>query len=322
MDKKTILFITSIVVIAFIVLALCFFFLDLYYHKPYRNTGNILNFSKYFQVYKNKPYDILIQNYVYKDDARYENKYQNAYNTDSNLKSIILFGDTYLYGNIVQGKFLKENETFAYVLAQLTKRPVYNQATPDVVPQHILFELSSKELYEIVDKKPEYIINLYVPPNIMEVYTKCSKSAHDIFYKLDKGKLIRYEKIPFYKKSYLIANINAFFFDCKNPISKIYYRLGKDLFRELLLESRRLAQLHWGKDVKFIIIRFFEPQNEIEDEMFDELKKDGFIVFEIYKYFDTKDPKWLVSEILPKTRPNDIFWKTAIPVMIKELGIQ
>ena len=56
--------------------------------------------------------------------------------------------------------------------------------------------------------------------------------------------------------------------------------------------------------------------------MFDELKKDGFIVFEIYKYFDTKDPKWLVSEILPKTRPNDIFWKTAIPVMIKELGIQ
>ena len=84
------------------------------------------------------------------------------------------------------------------------------------------------------------------------------------------------------------------------------------------MNQKKEVEKHWGNDIKFVIIRYFNTSNPLEDELFNELKQKGFVVFNLYDYIDTKQEKYQIKE---KVRPNALFWKTAIPIMIKELGI-
>lgn len=300
--------IISAIIISILLFVFIFIAFDIYFYLKIENHASFL---KYFSVYKNKTTKELINDYVYKNDKRIVKKYPKIENKDSKLSPLLLFGDSFIYSNR-----LDKDKTLAKIIAKHTKRPIYDQSTPYVKPQHILFELKSDELYKTVPK-PDFIITLYVSYHNMEVYTKCASSSSDLFYKIKKNKLKRYEKVPFYKKSFLLAHINAQLFK-KQKFNDIYFNLGKELYKRHILESLAEAKKHWGDNVKFIIIRYLDNHNPLEDKMFEELKKEGVIVFEMYKYIDTKQKKYQTKT---KPRPNSLLWETIMPVMIEKTGI-
>ncbi len=303
-----------IAVLLFLLLSIIFFFFcDLYSNTPFRTTKDI---KTYFRIYKNKTETQLVQSYIYKNDNKIKIHHKKIENISSDNLPILIFGDTHTYGN-----HLKEKETFAHNLSKYTNRPVYNQSSPFVKPQQIYFQLTNKKFYKIFNKHPKIILYVYTRHNIIEVYTKCARSSHDLFYKLKNGRLVRYERIPFYKKSFFVARINAYLFD-KKEFQPIYAKIGEKMYKTLVIESKNEAQKHWGKDVRFVIIRLFKPNNDWEDKIFEDLKKeDGIVIFEAYKYIDTSSEKYLVKEILPKMRASGKMWETLVPIMVKELGI-
>ena len=144
-----------------------------------------------------------------------------------------MFGDSFVYSNR-----LNKNETFAKILSKNTKRPIYDQSTPYVKPQHILFEFQCDEFYKIIPK-PKFIIYLYVPHHIMEVRTKCARSTHDVFYKYNRKRLTRQIRVPFIKKSYFISYINSRLYRANKKFNNLYFNIGKDLYKSIMLESKK-----------------------------------------------------------------------------------
>lgn len=296
----------KVVAINLILIFIIFAGFDLYVFLKYESKGNIIN---YIQIYRDKNEKKLIENYVYQQDIRNKKNYKRIENEESTLKPIMLFGDSFVYSNR-----LDKNGTFAHILAEYTNRPIYNQSTPFVKPQHMLFILEQNEFYKTV-KIPEYILYIYVPVHVIEMYTKNANSSHDIFYKLQNGKLIRYNKIPFYKKSYFLGYLTTRLSKSNKNIFKLYFKTGEDLYKAVLIQSKKEMCKRWGDDTKFVIIRFFKTQNQLEDKMFEDLKQEGFVVFEIYNYIDTKLQIYQTDK---KVRPNELFWKIAVPILIQK----
>lgn len=237
-------------------------------------------------------------------------KYRKVQNENSKLKPILLFGGIYAYGSN-----LNKNETLSYYLSDITNRPVYNRAKADTNANHMYYQLSNNDFYKIVPK-PEYIFYLYVPYQIVTAKYKFIFCQQDIFHKINQGKLYIYNHIPLYKKSYFLTKINQCIFE-KNYLNNIFYLLNEKLFLKLLTESKKEAQNHWG-DVKFVIIRYYRTTNRIEDRIFKTLEKEGFIIFDLYKYVNTANARYSIK---PRYYPDNQFWQNASCIIANYLKL-
>jgi len=300
--------IIKLVLISFFIVI--FFLLDFYSYSVFENASSL---KKYFLVQKNKTEKELVNNYICKiHDIRYKQKFPSLYDGVKN-NPILLFGDSWIYRIT-----LNKNENLASQIHLKTKRDVYDQSTPYVKPQHIFFQLGRDEFYKLI-KKPDYIFYFYIPFHVMETYTKNARSTHDLFYKLQNKKLVKYKFIPFYKKSFLISHINAKLSGKFAVIEKFFFNKGKEIFSAIMIESLDKVRKYWGDDVKFVIVRFCENKRINENELFDKLQKQGFIIFNLYDYVDVSLKTNYISKT--KRRPNKAFFEKIADILIKEFNL-
>lgn len=261
----------------------------------------------YIYNYKNKTEQENFDKYIY--DKIVKRTYRKIENENSHLKPIVLFGFSNVYG-----LNLTPQETISFNIGKITKRPVYNRAKAESSLNHMYYQLSNDDFYKIV-KKPEIIFYFYSPKQFMLMNHKLDFCQHDIYYKLKRGRLIKYENIPLYKKSYLMSAINRFIFR-KGYFKNIYYTTDAKLFETLLIESKKEAQKHWGDNIKFVIVKCFDSDNILEDKIFINLSKQGFVIFELKKFMKIKDKIYKDG-----ARHSPLFWKDTAEVLVKEFNL-
>ncbi len=285
-----------------IFLILCIIFIDYYCFNSFEHTG-----KTYINEYKknNKTDKELNQKYIY-DNAK-TGKFKKIQNESSDLKAVVLFGFPGICG------FQLDNDNnLSYYIGKLTKRPVYNRVKTESSPNHMYYQLSNEDFYKIITKA-EYVFYFYIPKQIVQTSNKVEFCPHDIYYHIQNKKLTRYKKIPLNKKSYITTRIDKFLYT-HDKFKNIYLQKNKKLFKTLLLESKQEAQNHWG-NINFVIVCFKHPEDKFEEKIIEDLKKEGFEVFELYKYINLKDKKYKNKN---KKCYNSLLWEETAKVLAKE----
>ncbi len=300
--KKNIAIITLLTIISICTLMI----LDFIAFKSF-NHRNKSYFGEY-KIFKYKTPKTIADKYIY--DINTTKKYRKTENKNSAKKPILLFGHTLLYGYD-----LEENETLSHNLAILTKRPIYNRVKPETNHNHMYYQLSNEDFYKIIPK-PEYIFYFYDSKHIAQSKNKLEFGSQDIYYKQKKDKLIVYKKLPISKKSFLLAKINIFLF--KNKFSQLYFKANETLFKKILNESHKEAEKHWGKNTRFIIVELHACKSKTEEKIIEDLKKEGFEVFELYKYINLKDKKYKNKN---KECYNSLLWEETAKVLAGEFDL-
>ncbi len=183
-------------------------------------------------------------------------------------KPILLMGCSYAYGYL-----LEDNQTFAYKLSKLTKRPVYNRAFEWFWGlATMLYQARRADFYKEVPE-PEYVIYVFIDDHIRRMNTSC----YDCFfpyphlrYKLNSKNRLEREKFSFLYQLYtfrLLTNMQ---------MDKISPETSSKLVKEFFMETRQEFDKHW-KNYKFIIL-VYEYSEEFNDTFIEELRNEGFIV--------------------------------------------
>ena len=304
MGKKIIKF--AIFFILFLIFSLLIFCildyvtLHLLKSKPSTFKNNLLN-------YKDATKQEIEKAYIFGIKKRFF-EIRKTENTDSK-NSIAIFGDLYVYG--IE---LNDDETISHHLSKYTKKKIFNRASGNAGAQHMYYQLSCDKFYNIV-KNPEYIFYFYTPRQIPISSIKLNNCQHDIFYKLKNNKLIQYEKIPFYKKSYLIAYINYCLFQTK--LKHYYFKLNEKLYEKLVVESYKQAKNH-AKNCEFIIVLLCEPTDSIEIRLIENFKEKGIKIFKLYNYINCTLDKYNIKN---KHKPNSLYWDEVASIIAKEFKL-
>ena len=181
------------------------FLIDLYAFKKdlnYFYGKENRNFIKSYCEYYKKAYEPvdLHKRYIWGETKTGENFYRKVLNENSNLRPILLFGCSYIYGYKIP-----ENNFFSYLLAKYTKRPVYNRAKDAVGTAVMLYQLQNEDFYKLFPKPPKYVIYTFLNDHIRRMYFPCSPLDYgkeyqtDIFYKLKNKKLkLKKKYFPLY----------------------------------------------------------------------------------------------------------------------------
>ena len=155
-----------------------------------------------------------------------------------NKNPIVILGCSYAYG---QG--LKSEQTFPYLLANITKRPIYNFSKCGT---HILVDIRELEIFTTEEdrkkiNKADYVIYLYMHDhinrylNINDVYVN-----YKYFYDFQTNKFLNYINISYY------ASIDDFL-DCgiSKQINVIYMdKIFKEtyFYDEFVISPKQLYQ--------------------------------------------------------------------------------
>lgn len=237
-------------------------------------------------------------------------------------KPIMLFGCSFAYG-----MWLNDNQTFAYKLSELTKRPVYNRAYTGWGIQQMLYQLNRKDFYTEV-KEPEYIIYIFIPDHekrlLQTLYDFFSGEPYLKYVEKD-GQLEEATRIPtFFLRFYTVRAMLCA--EQQNAYSKINYKKYNqifDLMEKTFIESKRVANQHFP-NTKFIILKYYGADAPdswfMKTERWHELEKKGFIVVDtkelVGRYLDK--PEDLCPDIL---HPSEKAWDIVTPKLVKKLNL-
>ncbi len=179
----------------------------------------------------------------------------------------------------------------------------------------MLFQLQNPEFYKIVPK-PEIIIYVYMSNQLHRVVTPVNlnyDNCFSIFYKQKNNRFIP-KKRTFFTDKFLVHHFisNKLSWHFFNKF-KFYNINEAKRFNSYLIESKKLVEKNWGKDVKFFILLFDDLESiEIEEE----LKKNGFIIIsnkELGINLNNQEYK-----ILNDNHPNADAWNTIVPILISK----
>ncbi len=240
-------------------------------------------------------------------------------------KPIFLFGCSYTYGQA-----LEDNQTFAYKLSHLTKRPVYNRALPGKGIQHMYWQLNSPLFFNEVNVVPEYIIygfsyNLQAVRLYQYIFQLFDNELYLRYYpdKLDKnGDLI--EKKPILPKYlnglYIVRYLEEI--HVKKINTDPYIPMFEDFVFLTFHKAKEKALKHYP-NVKFVIYCFDACEKDIEDhlQLLKRLENDGFIIVKQTELSNVnlQDIKYKISENDP--HPNENYWNDITPKLAKKLNL-
>ena len=243
-----------------------------------------------------------------KNIRKVENKY-------SKEKPVLIFGCSF-----AEGLGLKDNETISYKLGEMTSRPIYNRGISGTGVQHMLFQLKNEEFYKIVPK-PEYIIYVFMDGHTQRIFTPVSLSynnCYTAFYKKRGGNEFKLKKRNFFSDKIIIKHYisNQLTWNFLNRINN-YNDFTERLLIDYIQESRKEAEKHWGKDLKFVVMFYRDP---IRQETIKELDDLGYIIItkEDFK-INVWDKKFQISET--DDHPNGLAWDYIVPVIVKKLNL-
>lgn len=123
-----------------------------------------------------------------------------------NKKGFVLFGCSYAFG-----AKLKDSQTFAYKLSQLTKRPVYTLAVSGTSLQFSIMDVQGNKYNDYI-KNSDYAIYIPISEHLWRIVTHCGgQFTSDIVwprYDNNNGKLVFHKcKYPFIEGSYIYRSV-------------------------------------------------------------------------------------------------------------------
>ncbi|MCD7780226.1 MAG: hypothetical protein LUH05_06090 [Candidatus Gastranaerophilales bacterium] len=233
--------------------------------------------------------------------------------------AIVLFGCSFAYGFK-----LKEEQTFPYKIANLSKRPVYVRAVPGWGIQHMLYQVQQDEFYNIVPE-PEYAVYIMMCDHFRRLYVPTFNSMEllnedfNLTYHLDDNKLIRNKTsnpiILFIKRLYLVQKITHFYIN--NVILKERnYDKYSAFAIEHFIESKQAMEKHW-KNTKYVVLLYDYLYNE--EKFKKSLEKNGFIVINVSELVNQNmySPEYRLKDY----HPNEKAWNLITPAVVKELNL-
>lgn len=249
-----------------------------------------------------------------------KNTLKKTYGENNKKPPIVLFGCSFAYGS-----GLEDNKTFAYKLAQKTKRPVYNRAFPGGSPSNMLYQLRRDDFYKEV-KEPEYIVYLYYTMQFPRMYKMVFwEPSNDLTVRYQKNKNGGLDEIKtdyFYNKLWFLHTVRFFqeyLFETK------IYALNRQKVNELLRlhfeESRKAALKHWPNS-KFVILLYRDGADIpfFDQELFKTLQKEGFTVIDLNELtgVNLENLEYKLSE--SDHHPNEKAWDLVVPALSKKMN--
>ncbi len=232
-------------------------------------------------------------------------------NEQNNLKSIILTGCSFIYG-----EGLKEEEILSYGLSELMKNPVYNFASLGWGLNHTLFLLESGIISQNIKQKPAVFIYTYADFHILRMtMPNMMFETTEILYKLDNGKLTLKTRPFVISRFSSLSLLREKTFEYFKNNNKQYRNYLKLLLKQHFIQMKQYIDKNF-ENTKFIILVYFE--SPIFEEIAKDLEKENIIIVRIkedYGY-NLKEQQYL----LPDGHPNAKVWKLVTPKLYKTLS--
>lgn len=256
---------------------------------------------------------------ILKFETRYEIDKQRFITTglEYTKKPIVLFGCSFMYGYM-----LDYEQTPAYLLSKVSKRPVFSRAHPGYGIQHMLFQLRRDDFYLEVPE-PEYCLFLFMKDHPVRLFQKATWWPEGVQY-------LRYaetkdgnfcEANTFLYSLYRMYIPNKLQLMSANYKASCYTDKNFDLIKKYFINAKQEAEKHW-KNTKFVILVYQSDDNfYTETTRWFELKKSGYDI--IYLSELNNGVKVDENDCLDdKFHPNGKLWEKVIPKLVKRLNIQ
>ena len=268
-------------------------------------------------------------------DVRFPENYLKTYTFDESpydlrepsgleykSEPVIIFGCSFAYGDR-----LDHHQTFSHKLANIIKAPVYNRASCAWGLQHMLHQIRTKDIFNIVKQKPKHIIYIFINNHIYRMYRHTNQFPFNnmlyLHYKFDGNDFKKHNPtFPFLERTSIIGKIHHYEANRKTYEEK-YFNKNFDLLKLYFIKSREELEKQYGK-INFTIIKYnFEDDEQskyLETVRWNELKEIGFNVI------DTKD---LVGRKLNRREdkaddnfhPSEEVWNILTPKIAEELKL-
>lgn len=246
-----------------------------------------------------------------------------------NKKGFTIFGCSYAFG-----LGLKDDQTFAYKLSTIAKRPVYTLADPGTSAQFSIMEVQSNKYNDYI-KNSDYAIYMVISQHLWRIISHCDgQFTSDIVWpRFDKknGKLVYHKcKFPIIEGSYIYRSIQkSILVNSLQKKNKYMFNKVFDLFKmHIALLDAELKKRN--PNIKLVILIYRDYDNsmqdftdtprwkEIEDMGIKVISAENLAQSKIHD-FDIMTPKYRIPN---DGHPNALSWDIITPLFIKELNIK
>ncbi len=231
--------------------------------------------------------------------------------------SILIFGCSFGYGYL-----LREDQSFAYKLSQMSGRNVYNRSISSFGVQNMPYILEHFQLEKEILPPPSYIIFVLIEDHLFRQYRhimSANEAYLDIFYENENNKLkekklnyffYRFPIIRYIEERYRYAKYNKMNFEEKFKFLKMHFRLTKEI-AEKKFPNAKIVILNY-EDIKNTPLSDRSIWKDLEDE--------GFIV--VHTSEITNEHLYLNKFRIPDDgHPNELAWDTIVPALVKRLDL-
>lgn len=329
MKKIISIILTNIFVILFAILILDLITYTIHYKKE--TDEKIFSLSKMITNYRYRIFNPPIylkdtKSYFHDNEKKFLNSGKKPYGLEYNDTPITIFGCSFAYG---QG--LKDEDTFAYKLSHILKRPIYNRAVTAGSPQIMYHQVLQQDFYDDVPYSDTVIYIM-----IDDHYRRMITDSFDITtkYLYLKYSLKNNELVPddynntflnLVKSIYTLRFINQQIYRHKLYFSNKDAEKLTDLFLAYCIKTREKLELYHNKKINFVFIIYDWSYDWLfnwsvipyRDLLINKLEKNGFTV--IYTQKLTKEPLNNEKYMNPDKHPNAKAWELLTPIIVKEL---
>ncbi len=308
------------IIISLIFLIIGFIFIEYFLYTYFISNENYSiknDIKNYIQSHKLIKFDDLYK------EKKEKNYFRDTIIQNSTSPPILIFGCSFGYGFK-----LRKEQAFAYKLAKITNRTVYNRSISSYDFQYMPYVLEHMDIKnELLQdfgetKQPEYIIFVLIDNHLYRQYRYfigADQPYEDIHYKKTNNTL------TYCKPKTFIFSFPIFRFIYEH-YSWIAYK------RKDFSETFSLMKLHFEKtkaivDKKFpgtkIVILNYEgwKDSELQNrKIWKEFEDEGFIVIHTSKI--TNEFLYLDKYKIPNdVHPNEKAWDLIVPALAKELNL-
>lgn len=286
------------------------------YKKTYEETkADIAKFNKAYEK-SGDPFRFKID-YEYPKAFNYEEYKLHLRPVNykkSNKRPVLFFGCSF-----TEGLGLKNEQTLAYKISELSNRTTYNRGKSSTGPQFMYYQLNDKNFKKEVPDA-EYIIYTFIWAHFERLYNyrTCRFIKYlNLRYKIVNNHLVEVDTIfpPIYSL-YTVKNIQ---YDIEKR-KTIQEEKDNKMFNLMMEECYKLAQEKYPHS-KFVILEYPDwtkkklPISEIK-----RLEKMGFVVVNAENLVghSLSDNKYILED---KLHPSESAWSEVAPKLVKKLEL-
>lgn len=292
-----------------------YFLCDLTVYTASLIKNNRFDFSKIFRMYQTRGIEFYDLEKTYSEEVLNLPVVAKPADCDEN-KPILILGCSYAFG-----AYLEHEQTFAYKLAEMLKRPVYNMSMPTTGFQYMYYQTQSGIFYKKVPKT-DTVIWIIIDDHFRRMLGEGFFLWEDVsflHYSLKNNDFVpdNYKNpfVKFFKTSYTCRLLKTFY----NRIILNNDKQSDKITDEALLyfvKTRENLEKHWNNKIN-VIVFMYNPQN-LSKKLMPKLESNGFYVVSTSDLVDIyiEDNSLMQVE---NWHPNEAAWDLLTPLFVQKL---